>query len=109
MKKQKKRMLSVILDDWEHTESKNYNAICSANTPNWDKIIETNSVTKLKCSGSEAGLPSAQMGNSEVPIAYLGKENRLVGNGVLKDVAPTILDLLDLKKLEVMTGRSLFE
>tara|TARA_B100000579_G_C22803750_1_gene841356 strand:+ start:670 stop:867 length:198 start_codon:yes stop_codon:yes gene_type:complete len=65
MKKQKKRVFLVILDGWEHTESKIYNAIYTENTPE--------------------------------------------GNGELKDVAPTILDLLGLKKPEVMTGRSLFE
>ena len=107
MEKQKKRVLLVILDGWGHTESTKYNAIYTANTPNWDKIIETNSHAKLKCSGCDVGLPSAQMGNSEVGHMHLGS-----GRPILQDLSrinTTILDLLGFLKPDVMTGQSLFE
>jgi len=35
--------------------------------------------------------------------------NRLISNGELKDVAPTILALLGIIKPDVMTGQSLLE
>ena len=47
--------------------------------------------------------------NNEVPIVYLGKQSRLISNGELIDVAPTILDLLGIPKPDVMTGQSLFD
>ena len=47
--------------------------------------------------------------NNEVPIVYLGEQSRLISNGELIDVAPTILDLLEITQPDVMTGQSLFE
>ena len=43
-----------------------------------------------------------------VPLLYLGeREATLRSGGALRDVAPTLLDLMGLPKPEVMTGRSL--
>jgi 2,3-bisphosphoglycerate-independent phosphoglycerate mutase len=42
-----------------------------------------------------------------VPYVYLGRPARAAASGGLRDVAPTLLYLLDLPQPEVMTGRSL--
>ena len=46
-----------------------------------------------------------------VPLVYVGTraDAELRGGGALRDVAPTLLDLLGLPQPEAMTGRSLFE
>ena len=46
-----------------------------------------------------------------VPLLYVGTraDAELRGGGALRDVAPTLLDLLGLPQPEAMTGRSLFE
>ena len=48
------------------------NAILAAKTPNLDKIFKCNKTTKIKASGEEVGLPSGQMGNSEVGHTNIG-------------------------------------
>jgi 2,3-bisphosphoglycerate-independent phosphoglycerate mutase len=45
-----------------------------------------------------------------VPLVYVGKRAvHLRADGALRDIAPTLLDLLGLPKPEAMTGRSLLE
>ncbi|NNC25064.1 2,3-bisphosphoglycerate-independent phosphoglycerate mutase, partial [Salinisphaera sp. USBA-960] len=45
-----------------------------------------------------------------VPLVYIGpRKASLRAGGALRDVAPTILDLLGLPQPEEMTGRSLLE
>jgi len=65
-------LLLTILDGWGYSESDNYNAIKSANTPQWDKLWSKYSHALIRCSGAEVGLPSGQMGNSEVGHLNLG-------------------------------------
>jgi 2,3-bisphosphoglycerate-independent phosphoglycerate mutase len=42
-----------------------------------------------------------------VPFILVGKKARLRGNGILADVAPTMLELLGIPKPREMTGKSL--
>jgi 2,3-bisphosphoglycerate-independent phosphoglycerate mutase len=42
-----------------------------------------------------------------VPFIYIGDGNKKVADGSLSDIAPTILDLLDIKKPSPMTGKVL--
>ena len=44
---------------------------------------------------------------NDVPLIYFGKQNIKLKNGGLADIAPTILDLLDIQKPEEMTGKTL--
>jgi 2,3-bisphosphoglycerate-independent phosphoglycerate mutase len=46
-----------------------------------------------------------------VPLVYVGEraETTLRSGGALRDVAPTLLDLLGLPQPSEMTGRSLFD
>jgi len=62
----------IILDGWGQSENKDYNAVANANTPYWDSLIESYPNTLIKGSGTDVGLPSDQMGNSEVGHLNLG-------------------------------------
>ena len=44
-----------------------------------------------------------------VPFILLKDRIKLRENGILADVAPTILELMEIKKPEEMTGKSLIE
>ncbi len=72
MKSGLKPVVLLILDGWGYSESKEFNAIYSANTPNWDQIWADNTHTLIATSGSRVGLPDGQMGNSEVGHLNLG-------------------------------------
>lgn len=62
----------IILDGWGHREETEHNAIAQANTPNFDKYMAENPNTLISTSGLDVGLPSGQMGNSEVGHMNLG-------------------------------------
>ncbi len=67
-----KPILLLILDGWGCSEHTDFNAILSANKPNWDRLWQHNPHTRISASGTEVGLPSTQMGNSEVGHLNLG-------------------------------------
>lgn len=71
----------IILDGWGYREACEANAICLANTPNWDRIWSHPSRTLLTASGKAVGLPEGQMGNSEVGHLNLG-----AGRVVMQDL-----------------------
>lgn len=62
----------IILDGWGLREEKENNAIAIASTPVWDRLWNECAHTVLETSGSPVGLPSGQMGNSEVGHLNLG-------------------------------------
>jgi 2,3-bisphosphoglycerate-independent phosphoglycerate mutase len=53
------------------------------------------------------GSPNTAHSLNPVPVIVLGEENAKLSNGTLRDVAPTILDMMGLKKPQYMTGKSL--
>lgn len=53
------------------------------------------------------GSPNTAHTLNPVPCIYIGHRNLSLKNGILADVAPTILELLGIKKPESMTGKSL--
>lgn len=65
-------ILLLILDGWGYRSEKKHNAIAMANTPHWDRLMQTCPHTLLDASGLAVGLPSGQMGNSEVGHLTLG-------------------------------------
>ena len=69
---QKRTALLLILDGWGYSENTEYNAIHSANTPNWDALWSNEAHTLIRTSGLAVGLPEGQMGNSEVGHMNLG-------------------------------------
>jgi 2,3-bisphosphoglycerate-independent phosphoglycerate mutase len=65
-------MVLVILDGWGYSETTEYNAIASGNTPVWDRLWSEYPHTLIRTSGAAVGLPAGQMGNSEVGHMNLG-------------------------------------
>jgi 2,3-bisphosphoglycerate-independent phosphoglycerate mutase len=57
----------------------------------------------------ETGAPHTAHTVGPVPLVYVGRPARLREGGALRDIAPTLLDLLGLAKPAEMTGRSLLE
>ncbi|MBP2834049.1 2,3-bisphosphoglycerate-independent phosphoglycerate mutase [Aquimarina sp. U1-2] len=55
------------------------------------------------------GSPHTAHTTNPVPLILIDKDSIEINDGVLGDIAPTILDLMDLKKPEVMTRHSLLK
>ncbi|MFK5986869.1 MAG: 2,3-bisphosphoglycerate-independent phosphoglycerate mutase [Pseudomonadota bacterium] len=72
MPEQPKPVALIILDGWGYSESPHGNAILSAQTPQWDKLWKNHPHALIMGSGADVGLPSGQMGNSEVGHLNLG-------------------------------------
>jgi len=62
----------IILDGWGLGKDYEGNAIIKARTPNFKKYLEDYPNTALEASGFSVGLPSGQMGNSEVGHLNIG-------------------------------------
>jgi 2,3-bisphosphoglycerate-independent phosphoglycerate mutase len=62
----------IVLDGWGYSENTNFNAIHSAHKPNWDSYWEDYPHVLINASGTDVGLPDAQMGNSEVGHMNIG-------------------------------------
>ena len=65
-------LVLMILDGWGYCEDKPNNAITTAKTPQWDAWWRTRPHALLEASGTAVGLPSDQMGNSEVGHMHIG-------------------------------------
>jgi len=62
----------IILDGYGINPKEEGNAIKAANKPNIDKLMSTCPNTIIHTSGMEVGLPTGQMGNSEVGHTNIG-------------------------------------
>ncbi|WP_166361225.1 2,3-bisphosphoglycerate-independent phosphoglycerate mutase [Pseudomonas akapageensis] len=67
-----KPLVLIILDGFGHSDSPEYNAIYSANTPVYDRLRAEQPNGLISGSGMDVGLPDGQMGNSEVGHMNLG-------------------------------------
>ena len=67
-----KPVVLCILDGWGHREESTANAPRLANTPNFDRILAACPHGLLTTHGPDVGLPSGQMGNSEVGHTNIG-------------------------------------
>lgn len=65
-------VMLIVLDGWGYSEESAYNAIKAAKTPTWDRLMHDYPHELIRCSGTDVGLPDAQMGNSEVGHMHLG-------------------------------------
>ena len=61
-----KPLVLIILDGWGYAPPSNANAISLARKPNYDKLLTEFPNTLIHTSGRYVGLPTGQMGNSEV-------------------------------------------
>lgn len=67
-----KPVLLCILDGWGESDAREHNAIAQANTPHWDALRAAYPFGLLDASEGAVGLPSGQMGNSEVGHMNIG-------------------------------------
>ena len=65
-------VLLLILDGFGYSEDADHNAIMAARKPNWDKLWRDHPHTLINASEKFVGLPSLQMGNSEVGHLNIG-------------------------------------
>lgn len=65
-------VLLVILDGFGYSEDADNNAILAAHKPNWDRLWQEYPHTLINASEKFVGLPSTQMGNSEVGHLNIG-------------------------------------
>lgn len=64
--------LLIILDGWGYRAETRDNAIANADTPVWSRLWSEAPHTLISGSGQDVGLPTGQMGNSEVGHMSLG-------------------------------------
>jgi 2,3-bisphosphoglycerate-independent phosphoglycerate mutase len=67
-----KKVMLIILDGWGIATNPEVSAINSANTPFMDQAWNSYPHSRLNASGLAVGLPSGQMGNSEVGHMNIG-------------------------------------
>lgn len=68
----KKPVMLMILDGFGIAPKQDGNAVEAANKPNYDKYFTKYPHSKLQASGMDVGLPTGQMGNSEVGHLNIG-------------------------------------
>lgn len=73
----------------------NYSIIVLADHGNSEKMV------------NEDGSPNTAHTTNPVPVILVDKKRPTIHNGILGDIAPTILDLMDIEKPELMTQNSL--
>ena len=98
----------MILDGWGYSKEKSYNDIALANTPQWDSWWKEHPHILLEASGDDVGLPSGQMGNSEVGHMHIGagriipqdftQINEAIANGEFAKNPVFIKTINDMKK-----------
>ena len=65
-------VLLIILDGFGCRSERAHNAIAQAKKPTWEKLWKNYPHTRIRASESAVGLPSGQMGNSEVGHINIG-------------------------------------
>ncbi len=83
-------VLLLILDGFGYREDTDYNAILAAHKPNWDALWQNYPHTLINASEKFVGLPSHQMGNSEVGHLNIG-----AGRVVYQDLSRVDLAIED--------------
>ncbi len=83
-------VLLLILDGFGYREDPDHNAILAARKPNWDKLWKDYPHTLINASEKFVGLPSLQMGNSEVGHLNIG-----AGRVVYQDLSRVDLEIED--------------
>ena len=72
MKRRPKPLILTILDGWGFSPTVEGNAIAAARKPNYDKLLREYPNSLIHTSGPYVGLPTGQMGNSEVGHLNIG-------------------------------------
>ena len=66
------KVILLIMDGWGIGEQSNDSAVFKASTPFYDNSLMKYPNSRLSASGEDVGLPSGQMGNSEVGHMNIG-------------------------------------
>ena len=75
----------------------------------WDIIITADHGNCEEMFNSVTNQPITQHTTNPVPFLYIGEKAKIRSNGSLKDIAPTILNILSIKKPDEMDGENLVE
>jgi len=67
-----KPLVLIVMDGWGYSEKTQNNAIASARKPTWDSLWARYPHALIEASETSVGLPTHQMGNSEVGHLNLG-------------------------------------
>lgn len=107
-----KPLMLIVMDGWGYRENPEHNAIAKARKPTWDHFWRNYPHTLIHASEAAVGLPSNQMGNSEVGHLNLGagrvvyqeytRINRAISSGTFFS-NKTLTDAVD---LAVSTGKA---
>ncbi len=107
-----KPLMLIVMDGWGYRENPEHNAIAKARKPTWDYFWQNYPHTLIHASEAAVGLPSNQMGNSEVGHLNLGagrvvyqeytRINRAISSGTFFN-NKTLTDAVD---LAVSTGKA---
>jgi 2,3-bisphosphoglycerate-independent phosphoglycerate mutase len=96
-----KPLVLIILDGWGYAPPSNSNAIALARKPNYERLLVEYPNTLVHTSGRFVGLPTGQMGNSEVGHLNIG-----AGRIVYMDI--TKIDLM-IENGELFSNRLLLD
>ena len=77
------KVILLIMDGWGIGDKSNKSAIHKAETPFYDNSLNQYPNSKLSASGEDVGLPSGQMGNSEVGHMNIGA-GRIVDQDLIR-------------------------
>ena len=83
-------VLLIILDGFGYREEAADNAILAAHKPNWDRLWRDYPHTLINASEKYVGLPSSQMGNSEVGHLNIG-----AGRVVFQELSKVDIEIED--------------
>ncbi len=107
-----KPLVLLVLDGWGYRQDTRHNAIAAAHKPVWDGLWKRHPHTLIHASEAAVGLPSSQMGNSEVGHLNLGagrvvyqeytRINRAISTGTFF-TNKTLTDAID---LALKTGKA---
>lgn len=101
-------MRSAVISAVETVDLQSSRIIQSALQRGWRIILTADHGNCDEMVDPQTGEPHTQHTSYPVPCLLMGEKDVRLGVGrSLADVAPTILELLDLPKPEVMTGHSL--
>ncbi|HEY1298912.1 MAG TPA: 2,3-bisphosphoglycerate-independent phosphoglycerate mutase [Stellaceae bacterium] len=99
-----KPLVLCILDGWGDRPKADDNAIATATTPNWHRLVARWPHAHLQASEHYVGLPDGQMGNSEVGHTNLGAGRLVLQDLPRIDAAIASGELAALPKLREFIG-----
>ncbi|MGB0205369.1 MAG: 2,3-bisphosphoglycerate-independent phosphoglycerate mutase [Neptuniibacter sp.] len=107
MESVKKTVALIILDGWGLNPSHEGNAIHAANTPNWNRLLETYPNSTISTSGLDVGLPEGQVGNSEVGHMSIGAGRTIYQNLTLINKEIKVLSFFNNAELNSSINESI--